>query len=93
MLTKNELDHIAELLGKASDSFGNHGCNDYSVPNTDENWEMWEKMEAKNVSLSVEEWRKHKDYNPRPTDEELYLYDWWVMSYLADRAAEESNAR
>jgi len=78
---------IADLLEKASDKFSNHGCNDYEMPNTDENWQLFEEMSAANVHKTVEQWRvtdaiEEEDF--RPSGKTIYFTDWWLMPYFAD---------
>lgn len=75
-----EYELAAQLLELASDEFGNHICNDFTLPNTPENFELIEAMERWNVSLSGE--------MPTPVHvskdgKEIYTNDWYLMSYLA----------
>jgi uncharacterized protein YutD len=32
---------LVRLLEEYSNEFSNHGCNDFFLPNTDENWEFY----------------------------------------------------
>lgn len=73
-MKKNELELAAEMLELASDTFSNHGCNDYYLP------EKWSQDECDEFMLAMETWnRSPENYSPgcRVTD------DWMVMSYLA----------
>lgn len=82
-LTDAERGHLVTLLDRCGELLSNQGCNDFPVPNTDENWAMRERMGAWNVGLTVEQWREHHDYDPRPMRKTLYLTDWFVLAYLA----------
>jgi hypothetical protein len=46
-MTPNEQTLLAKLLDMASDEFANHGCNDFPLPNTDENWALYVAMEQR----------------------------------------------
>jgi hypothetical protein len=84
-MTPTEREHLKKLCETCSDLLSVRGCNDFIVPNTDENWDTLERMHADNRRLTVEEWRKHRDYEPRPEGDTLNLYDWWLISYLGGR--------
>jgi hypothetical protein len=88
-LTSAELTAIAELLQKASDEFSNHGCNDYQLLNTPENKIMLVEMikangDEESMEEEIEEVMSCKKKN-------IYTYDWWLMSYLADRCKEAAK--
>jgi hypothetical protein len=88
-LTSAELTAIAELLQKASDEFSNHGCNDYKLLNTPENKIMLVEMikangDEESMEEEIEEVMSCKNKN-------IYTYDWWLMSYLADRCKEAAK--
>lgn len=67
----------AKLLEEASDEFANHRCNDYSLPNTDENWKL---------ICAMEDWNRtnedDRDERP-PKNEDIQTSDFFLMSYLA----------
>lgn len=90
-----EAKFLAFLLELASGKFSNHGCNDFPIENTDENWALLERMEAYNLRCSVEEVRERGDTEERPAaDKEINLMDWFLMDYLAHkvrRAIEEHD--
>ena len=80
---RNDLKHIAKLLKMAADEFGNHGCNDYAIENTPENQQLVIDLETwndSNFDVSTLEFK----------GEEIYLMDWFLMSYFADLADAES---
>lgn len=85
MLTGSEREHLRALCRLCSELLSNRVCNDFPVPNTDENWTTWERMHADNLRLTVEQWRAHREYEPRPKGDVLYFYDWWLLQYLARR--------
>ena len=73
-----EKELASKLLEYASDEFSNHGCNDIDKSF----WKGWTK---KDKQLFVKEYH---DWNgdPEEYDEKcLYLSDWAVMSFLADK--------
>lgn len=78
----NEAAFLVELLKRASNEFSSHGCNDYTVKNTDENWAMLERMEAYNCRTTVEEVRRQGMLGGRPTGPTLCLDDWFLVGYL-----------
>ncbi len=83
-MTKKELELVGQMLDVAADQFSNHGCNDFKMPNTDENWAFIEAMQA---GLPPE------DCDKRPAQgDPIYTMDWAVMRYLADKAREESKS-
>jgi hypothetical protein len=78
--TKTELRLLAKVLKLASEEFGNHGCNDLVLKNTNENWELVRKIEKESCGNS-------DDAPDRPVEKEkIYTFDWVVMSYLAKKA-------
>ena len=82
-MTKKELELVGQMLDMAADEFANHGCNDFQMANTDENWAFIEAMEAE---------RPPEDRDERPDlSEPIYTQDWCVMRYLASTATEESK--
>lgn len=83
-LSKAELKLIAVLLEKASDEFSNHGCNDYKIPATDEHKQIMLDMFQANGDFEERKRDGEVDEVMNAKDE-IVTYDWWVMSYLADR--------
>lgn len=80
MKALNESEALAKLLRLAGNEFGNHGCNDFTLENTDENWEMW-KAACLRSSGEFDE--------PRPPlDRPIYADDFVLMYYFAHRAEE-----
>lgn len=75
-----EYELAAKLLDMASDEFSNHGCNDFELPNTPENYALVESMELWNVSESGEE---PNEVNVSEDGQTIYTMDWYIMSYLA----------
>lgn len=77
-VTSAEMRAAARLLSIASEHYGNHGCNDFELDNTDENWGLVEAMEA---SLIDEEDARQR----RPRAGRIVVSDWLLMRYLATR--------
>jgi hypothetical protein len=84
-MDKKKLALAAELLEEASNEFSNHGCNDFQLENTDENWQLICDMEDWNRTSA-------EDRSPRPPlNRPIYTMDWYVMSYLAAFLKAKSN--
>jgi hypothetical protein len=88
-LTKAELALISQLLQEASDEFSNHGCNDFTLPATEENKaivaEMYRSCLGKeDADEEMEELENEKD--------ELFINDWMLMDYLANRCKQLSKS-
>lgn len=92
MLNATETTHLCEVLRRAADLLSNRRCNDFLVPNTDENWAIEEEMAARNYRLTVAEWRKHREYKPRPTEDEINFYDWRLCHNMAAKLGEGLRA-
>jgi hypothetical protein len=81
MMKPYEKKLLAKLLDLASDEFGNHGCNDFD-------------LQAEGL-LPSEIAELHADmarFNKTPSEvlEGRFTYDWFLMSYLADKIRKES---
>jgi hypothetical protein len=81
-MTRNEQTILAKLLGIASDEFSNHGCNDFPLPNTDENWALYEKMEQESDPVG---WRAYPQERPA-LNKPIYFQDWMLMRHFQTRA-------
>ncbi len=53
MLTKTQLLMTAKMLELASDTFSNHGCNDFYLENTPENLEFVKEMYYSGISPGI----------------------------------------
>ena len=93
-LTKEQMAAIKlalEFLEDLSDKYGNAGCNDYSLENTDENWEIYKRgVYANGDSLEIQELEK----SGRPSlKQNIETYDFSVVYacqlYLEDLLEEE----
>lgn len=84
-MTENEREHLRELLNTCRDLLSVRGCNDFPVPNTDENWELFERMMAWGTNATVEAWRAGTDFTPRPDGGTIYFTDWLLLSYLGSK--------
>ena len=76
MLTKTELKLISELLKAASDSFSNHGCNDFELANIPENIRLLKDIDS--------------EYQPTKGSS-LLTQDWLLMNHLSQRTQDEAN--
>jgi hypothetical protein len=79
-MNKNEIKIISQLLEEASRVFSNHGCNDFELENTDENWALIRECYIDNESLEDFECL----VRPAP-NKPITFYDWWLMAYLAQK--------
>lgn len=92
-MTKLEKKLAAQLLEIASDEFGNHGCNDFPMPNTDENWALMVRMEEDNVGLPWEQIPDEDKAKRPPLDRDIYFQDSWLMSYLSRMLEKEAESQ
>lgn len=72
--------HIAaDLMSKAADEFGNHGCNDYRLP---------EWMLATD-RLALDAWvvKRNGSLDEEPSDD-TYSSDWCLMAFFAETLRE-----
>lgn len=83
-LLSKHLPAFKPMFDSISQDLGNNGCNDYDLPNTDENWEL---MQA------VEEWGEDESdrTKKRPTGKRLTLSDWLVFDYLVHLLKQEAE--
>lgn len=89
-LSKAELALIARLLEEASSDLSSNGCNDYSIPATEEN-----------KKIMLEMFEANGDINERQDDvaevleakDEIDTYDWWLAGYFADRCKKLSEKK
>ena len=71
---------LADLLEMADNEFSNHGCNDYSIPNTPETIELLRQ---------AHEWNTNSDpaqlFEPSISKDgkEIYVMDYYLMGYFA----------
>ena len=78
-MTKFEKKLAVILLREAASEFSNHGCNDFTLPNTPENLQF---------ANSVEKWSCGEENNDSKS-EKIYLNDYTVMNYLANLLEKE----
>lgn len=81
-LSKAELKLMAELLDMASNEFSSHGCNDYTIPATDENKDLMREIisdsfDKRDAAEAIEELGESKD--------ELACDDTTLLRYFARR--------
>lgn len=74
---------LAKLLGMASNEFGNHGCNDFALPNTPENYAL-----LKAAGLWNTQGKENEDSAVQVSEDgtELYTQDWFLMEFFAHLA-------
>lgn len=81
-LAQREL--AARLLDIACQRFAEHGCNDFYLDNTDENWALIEDAEAWNG----DDYRSERP----PPDQKIHASDFFLMGYLSDRFGGDDDA-
>ena len=81
-MTKQEAALASDLLDRAADTYSNHGCNDYLIPNTQENVDMLNQMEKWNVGHGQP---PNLVWTFDPQVKQLYVMDWVLMRYLSAR--------
>lgn len=80
-MTEKELLLAAHLLELAASEFGDHGCNDLS----EYAWEGWSKKERIEF---IQSYHRSKGNMEEAKEKHLYLEDYCVMSFLAERILE-----
>lgn len=84
-LLPHELKLIAQLLDMASDSFGNHICNDFDLPDTQRSRDMLVAMHKWNDKSLTDDSEEIIEVRAR---KKPYTMDWFLMDYLAHRVRE-----
>lgn len=87
-MTKQEKQLASALLEMAADTFSNHGCNDFELPNTQESVDLLNAMERWNVGEGEEPEQVHV---LNPADKTIYTQDWYLMKYLSSKLNEEQS--
>lgn len=85
-LSKLELGFAAVLLDKAAAEFSNHGCEDFPVENTDENWAY-----AQREMTYLQNEKEAAQMERPPPGRSIYLQNSSMMRYLAHRLEVESR--
>jgi hypothetical protein len=89
----NQKKLAAKVLELASDTFSNHGCNDFNltnlIPNPTERNELVRAYHEYNGDLD-----DYDEYNVDATDlsPDYRLMDWMIMGWLADILKAEAGA-
>lgn len=82
-LTPTEVGHLGTLIETCADLLSNRVCNDFPVPNTDENWELYKRVHKASNEADVV-W----DSERPATNERIWFMDWMLLRYLGDRLKE-----
>lgn len=86
-MDKKILLFAADLLEEASEIFSNRGCSDYPIENTPDNLEFYRR---------VYEWMT-EDMDEFPEigddDKDIYLEDWVVMDFCAEKLREYADEK
>lgn len=81
---------LAQLLDMADNEFGNHGCNDFELPNTPENRALMDAAERWNAPNGpAEEWELHISRDGKV----IYTQDHFLMAYFAHLARELAGVK
>lgn len=85
-MTPNKFYLIASFLEAYSEALGDRTCNDYSLPNTPENYQMMKDAEIWNAPDDPSEWEE-----PKIDKGEILTSDHFVVSYLAYLCRQEAE--
>lgn len=88
-LTNDEYHIIADFLEEFSDLLASQGCNDHWIPDTDENWELINKVQRWNSS-DPEGWDIREQIT---SDRGLFISNFILPYYFADKLREMLAAR
>lgn len=75
-LEDNEIEILRRMFDDYSDNLGNAGCNDFEMPNTDQNWALYVAAEKANEDYEEEE---------RPKGKKICGCDFIILEYLKER--------
>ena len=78
-LSDTEATIVKRLLNMASETYGNHGCNDFSLEDTPEHRKLLADMDRWN-SPDPDDW-----HEPEPYMGSLNTSDFFIMGYFAHR--------
>lgn len=83
-----------ELAESISDDMGNAGSNDFMMKNTPDNREIIEMAEAKNLAMTLEEYRECDEYNePQLYKSEFCATDISIFDLFVSYFKELKNER
>ncbi len=84
-----------ELAESISDDMGNAGSNDFMIKDTPDNRELVELAEAKNVDMTLEEYREGDEYSEPQTykGNKLCVYDIAIFDLFVSYFKELKNGR
>jgi hypothetical protein len=82
-LTPTQRKIAAHMLRLAAESYSNHGCNDFELPNTPNNLQFVKDMIAQS---------DYMEDAPSIHNGNLLMLDWEVMEYCADLLDPQENA-
>lgn len=86
-LSEQELEMASKLLDEYSDVLGDRICNDHWIEDTDENWELIDKINKWNSS-NPKEWDSREDLSSK---DGLYIPNYMLPSYLSYRLKNASS--
>lgn len=89
-MTKHEAMLLDEMLEELDERFSRAGCNDYSLPDTPENWQLVKEAEAETE-------KDNPDPEPYVRDGKVHTSDFIVLAHLRKKLREhfgvEKNER
>lgn len=93
-MTDTELTVAAALFGVLD---RHTDTNDVFLPNTEAVWELVERMNARNLKLTVDEYRalpdSHREKRSRPAGDTITYHSCHILPYLYERMKAESGAK
>jgi len=75
LLSKAETEQLVQFLDDLSDKYGNAGCNDHPLDNTDENWALYQEV------------NKDDPEERPPLKDKLFFYDFILVEHLKAKIA------
>lgn len=78
LLTRAEAEQLVHFLDDLSDKYGNAGCNDYDLDNTDENWALWQEAYKDDPD---------RDMERPPLKQKLFCADFIIVEHLKAKVA------
>ena len=84
-LTDSEAKQLSAFLADLSEKYGNAGCNDYWMENTDENWYIW-----KEIYKDIDDYKDEKRPNRK---QKISCSDFMVVEYLKGKIDDSIKRR
>lgn len=87
MLTPIEIKTFLEMLEQAGDKMSSATCNDFPLPNTPENWQLYLRYNEW-VKENVEFADEDEEVLRKPRKGPIYFTDWLLFGYFIHKLKE-----